>query len=283
MNDRAFPGAVATVVAAAPSSQVATSWPAIISGAFVAIAVSMILMIVGTGIGFASFSPWASVPSTAKSLSLNATIWLIVTQWASAALGGYIAGRLRTRWIGTHAHEVFFRDTAHGLITWSVATVFAAAVLTATLWTTVTAGVHATTGVASAATMPAEENYDTDVLFRPALGSGTAPVGESLPFSQIEHIVANAAMVGHFPDSDRAYLANLVAARTGMPLVDAQKRVEDFITNTQAAKVKAAAEADVARKDAAEAALYVALSLVIGAFIACITAALGGRVREMHP
>lgn len=43
-------------------------------------------------------------------------------QWLSAALGGYVTGRLRTRWVGLHTHQAFFRDTAHGFITWSLAT-----------------------------------------------------------------------------------------------------------------------------------------------------------------
>ena len=97
-------------------------------------------------------------------MTINAAIWLIVIQWISAALGGYIAGRLRSRWHGTHEHEVFFRDTAHGLITWSVATVFVAAVLTSTLSSAVGFGAHATLAAASGASVSAEEAYATDVL-----------------------------------------------------------------------------------------------------------------------
>jgi hypothetical protein len=226
-------------------------------------------------------------------LTVNAAIWLIVIQWVSAALGGYIAGRLRTRWHGTHAHEVFFRDTAHGLITWSVATVFVAAVLTSTLWNTVGASLHATANVASGLTVSAQENYDADVLLRPAAGAaaagtpansnGAPPSGEALPRTELQHIMANAVLTGHFPDSDRAYLTDWVATRTGIPTAEAQKRVDDFVTNYQAAETQARAAAETARKDAAEAALYVALSLLVGAFIASVSAALGGRLRDLHP
>jgi hypothetical protein len=56
-------------------------------------------------------------------------IWLIVVQWISSALGGYLAGRLRTKWTGLHSDEVDFRDTAHGFLAWAVAAVITAALL----------------------------------------------------------------------------------------------------------------------------------------------------------
>jgi hypothetical protein len=75
----------------------------------------------------------------------------VVTQWLSAAAGGYIAGRLRQRWLATHTHEVFFRDTAHGLITWAVATLCIAAILAGSMTSLVGAGAHAMGGLAAAA------------------------------------------------------------------------------------------------------------------------------------
>ena len=109
------------------SGKSAASWPAIFAGAFVAVSVSLVLLALGSGLGFAAISPWQGHGVSATTFTVTTAIWLIVTQWLSAALGGYIAGRLRTKWVGTHTHEVFFRDTAHGFVTWSVATVFTAA------------------------------------------------------------------------------------------------------------------------------------------------------------
>ena len=106
----------------------AASWPAIIAGAFVAASVSLVLLALGSGLGFSEISPWPGRGVTATTFAVTTAIWLIVTQWVSAALGGYITGRLRTRWMGTHPHEVFFRDTAHGFITWAVATILVVAV-----------------------------------------------------------------------------------------------------------------------------------------------------------
>src|SRR5580704_17633566 len=134
----------------AASTKSAVSWPAIIAGAFVAIGASLILLSLGSGLGFASISPWADHGVSAGAFAASTAIWLIVTQWISAALGGYIAGRLRTRWHGTHTHEIFFRDTAHGLITWSLATVLVAAVFAGSVSALVGGGVRGVSEAASA-------------------------------------------------------------------------------------------------------------------------------------
>jgi hypothetical protein len=110
-------------------SQPAASWGAIIAGAAVAVALSLVMVTLGAGLGFASLASGLDGGTPNSTFTLASTIWLIVTQWISAAVGGYIAGRLRHRWLATHPHEVLFRDTAHGLITWSVATLVVATVL----------------------------------------------------------------------------------------------------------------------------------------------------------
>jgi hypothetical protein len=272
--------------AAAPASPStsAASWPAIIAGAFVAAAVSLILLALGSGLGFASISPWPGRGVTATTFAATTAIWLILTQWVSAGLGGYLAGRLRTRWIGTHAHEVFFRDTAHGLITWAVASVLVAAAIGSSIGTSVGAAGRA---VGAAGRMAAEgasavshgSAYDIDRLLRPA--DVGAPQADPKP--EVAHIIANAAVTGDIPDGDRAYLAQLVAARTGITLEDAQKRVDGFLSDVKDAEAKAKATADAARKVAAKASIYLALSMLLGAFIASVSAALGGRLRDEHP
>ena len=73
-----------------------------------------------------------------------------------------------------------------------------------------------------------------------------------------------------------------MSARTGASQADAQARVDSFISAITQAQEKLKADADAARKAAAEASIYLALSLLIGAFIASISAALGGRIRDEH-
>src|SRR6202158_4760620 len=111
------------------ASASAVSWPAIIAGAFVAASTSLLLLALGSGLGLAPVSPWSDAGASVTTFAVMTGIWLIVVQWAASGLGGYLTGRLRTKWVGTHTHEVFFRDTAHGFLTWAVATVIGAAML----------------------------------------------------------------------------------------------------------------------------------------------------------
>lgn len=265
----------------------AASWPAIIAGAFVAASVSLVLLALGSGLGFAEISPWPGHGATATTFAITTAIWLIVMQWVSSGVGGYITGRLRTRWHGTHTHEVFFRDTAHGLVTWAVATVLVAATVATSLFSVMGSRVHAAgmppSPVASAAQGAGSlaDEYSVDKLFR---STGSATNGEASRDPRIEagHIAANAWTTGIVPDADRSYLAELVAARTGAAPAYAQKRVDEFASDTLKSVAKAHAQADAARKTAAEAAIYLALSMLVGAFIASVSAALGGRLRDEH-
>ena len=275
----------------------AASWGAIIAGALVAVSVTLILAALGTGLGFASISPWSNQGVSVKTFSVAAVIWFIVMQWVASLFGGYITGRLRTRWIGTHVHEIFFRDTANGLVTWAVATLIMATILGSSIVSGISGGVKAAAGVASAGAEGAAHgamtgatpnfSYGIDKLFRSqgAAGAGAAG-GAGQPGTDVRaeaaHIAVNALATGSVPDADRTYLASLVAARSGMSDADAQKRVDEFIASDNEAEANAKAAADAARKDAAEVAIYTALALLIGAFIASVSAALGGRLRDEH-
>src|ERR1039457_7050591 len=89
--------------------EVATSgvaWPAIIGGAFAAAALSLILLVLGSGLGLASVSPWPGSGASVTTFTIMTAIWLIVIQWLASGVGGYVTGRLRTKWVGLHTHEV---------------------------------------------------------------------------------------------------------------------------------------------------------------------------------
>src|SRR5690349_18596371 len=101
---------------AAESAISAVSWPAIVAGAFAIAAVGLILLALGSGLGLSSVSPWPSSGPSATTFGVYAAVWLIIVQWVSAAVGGYLTGRLRTKWVGVHTDEVYFRDTAHGFL-----------------------------------------------------------------------------------------------------------------------------------------------------------------------
>jgi hypothetical protein len=115
---------------AGESSVSAVSWGAVLGGAFVAAALSLILLALGSGLGLSSISPWENAGASATTLGIASMVWLCVMQLIAAGTGGYLAGRLRTKWVGVHTDEVFFRDTAHGFLVWAVGLVVTAAFLT---------------------------------------------------------------------------------------------------------------------------------------------------------
>jgi hypothetical protein len=258
----------------------AVSWPAIFAGTFAAIALTIVLTTLGAGVGLTTISPWPNAGASITTFSITTGIGLIVVQWLSSALGGFVTGRLRTKWTGLHTHEVFFRDTAHGFLSWALATVVGAALLTSALTAVIGGGVHAASTVAGGAAQGAGANvssYTVDTLFR-----SDHPTSDQDAVAQATRILANGLRTGDVPADDRSYLAHLVAARTGISQDDAQKRVDSTIATTKDAAVKAKEAADAARKATATFAIFTALSLLIGAFIASAAAAYGGSIRDEY-
>jgi hypothetical protein len=125
------------------------SWGAVFAGAVAAAAFGLILLTLGTGLGLAALSPWHSASSTASTFGVAAVIWVCVTQILTSGLGGYLAGRLRHRWPVIEADEVYFRDTAHGFLSWAVATLATAALVAAMLPAAGRAGAQAVAKSAS--------------------------------------------------------------------------------------------------------------------------------------
>jgi hypothetical protein len=119
-------GAVRVPEQSVESSASAVEWAAIVGGALAAVGISIILFTLGSGLGLSTVSPWSWSNPSPTTFGIVAGIWLIVTQWLASALGGYLTGRLRTKWVGIRTDEVFFRDTAHGFLAWALATVLVA-------------------------------------------------------------------------------------------------------------------------------------------------------------
>jgi hypothetical protein len=264
-----------------PKSGVA--WGAVIGGAFAAAAISLILLALGSGFGLASISPWSGSGASLTTFTAATAIWLIVVQWLASALGGYLTGRLRTKWVGVHTHEVFFRDTAHGFLAWAVATVLSATVMGAAT-THILAG--ATAGAAPAAATTATRNSGpTDIYVDRMLRNDAPPVaGAASPqvaagtasssFAELGRIIAPATRKGgEVPAADRAYASKIVMMRTGVSQAEADKRVNDTIADAKKA-------ADDARNAAAKMSLWLAASLLAGALAAALGATEGGLLRD---
>jgi hypothetical protein len=281
------------------SARPATNWGPIFAGGIAAAAATVVLTLVGSGLGLTAVSPFSGEGASATTLTVGAAIWLVIVQWLAALLGGYVAGRLRTKWVNVHTDEVFFRDTAHGFLAWALATLIVAVLLTTTLTAMVGAGVQAAANVTGAAAGAATQTaanqsggsgnsatdmtgYFVDTLLRPANAANPAPAGANpdRDAAEITRMLAADAATGQMPAEDRSYLEQVVAARTGLSPADAKVRVDQVLARVDQAKQAAKDAADKARKAGATFALLGALSLVIGAFIASAAAAFGGRLRD---
>jgi hypothetical protein len=228
-------------------------------------------------------------------------VWVTVVQLLASVLGGYLAGRLRTRWVTVHTNEVYFRDTAHGFLAWAVATLLMATLLSSAIGTAVATTVKAGGEVAKyAAAMAGDDSgtnpvgYFVDSLFRPSETASANPAPVAQPnaaqsaapdrSAEVARIFANALKSGQLGESDRRYLGQLVAANAGLTPADAEQRVTDTFTqlkqDLEQAKARAKQVADDARKASAALALWLVVSLFVGAFVASLAATFGGRLRD---
>lgn len=256
------------------SSKSGIHWASILGGAAAAASISAILLPLGSALGFASTSAYTP-GSSLITFTAGMAIWLVIMQWASSGVGGYIAGRLRVKWADTHSDEVFFRDTAHGFLAWAVATLFTFALAACVAMGAVNAGVQA--GATVAAASSDDLGYYADSLYRTSTPATTTDVS-----AETTRILANGAKTGVIPPSDRAYLASQVAARTGLSQTAAEARVNTTLAQVDAAKAKALDAAEATRKAMAAFHMGLCISLLVGAFIASVSAALGGRLRDNY-
>jgi hypothetical protein len=250
----------------------ATSWGAILGGAFVIAAIGLLLLAIGAGFALSTVSPWPNSGTSATTFAVMTAIWLVIVQWLSSGMGGYVAGRLRTSWAGVHTHEVSFRDTAHGVLAWAVAAVLSAAVLTGAASGLVGSTISDVAQGAAQNPAMTPSPYIVDSLFRtdrPDMGAAGLDLR-----AEASRILASGLMPGsNVSNDDRTYLAHLVAARTGQSQDEAQRHVDGAIT-------KARQTADDARKAARDLALCIGLAMLIGAFIAGVAAKIGGHHRD---
>ena len=261
------------------------SWGAVFAGAAAAAALSFILLILGMGLGLSSVSPYER---NAAPMGIATIVWVAFTQLAASGIGGYMAGRLRVKWASIHGDEVHFRDTAHGLLAWAVATLITVAVLAggarAVLSGAIDAGGAAAPALATGATAvadnPRPNDYFADMLLRSPNGQG-ATASEREEITRI--LVADLA-AGKISADDRTYMAQLVAKRSGLSQAEAEQRVDAIYGQARQAaadvKAKAMAAAEAARKAAARSALWMTFALLLGAFVASLCATIGGRNRD---
>jgi hypothetical protein len=241
------------------------SWPAVFAGAFVTAAMSLTFMALGAGVSLSSISPWPQAGASVSRLAPMAIVWVILVQIISASIGGYMAGRLRTKWVNLHTHEVYFRDTAHGFLAWTVGLTLGLLFIASGIAKNATAGQAAQTRLT---------DYYVAKLFRTTRPEMTA--GETTARTEAGLIVAGAlALQGVTPD-DQSYLSQLIVMRTGLSKAEAEKRVADTLAEARYA-------ADNARKSLAHSFYWLFVALLCGAFCSSYAATIGGRQRDNIP
>jgi hypothetical protein len=292
-----------TVVAQQANTGVA--WDAVAAGAVAAAAFTILLVAFGAGLGFSAISPWSDSGLSAGGFRTATGIYLVLISIMASAIGGYLAARLRTRFVGLHDNEVYFRDSAHGFIAWAFATVLTATALAAALTHIANGAAAGLTATAGSQSANPQEVY-VDRLFRPANAGapnagaqatpGAAPAapaaapgaaapaqapaapqnaqnGRAARAEVLRLWTADFARNKELTPDDRAYVAQLVAAQTGLSQADAQKRVDQVVTQEKEAL-------DQARRGAAKLSFWLTAALLFGAFAAALAAVEGGMLRD---
>jgi hypothetical protein len=251
------------------------SWAAVVAGAITSLALTLVLLSLGAGLGFSVVSPWANSGVSATTFEIGTGLYFIVMAMISSALGGYLAGRLRNRWAGVQPTEVHFRDTAHGFLAWALASVLGA-ILLASPATSLVRGMAsgAMQSAASSQTGPMDAYVDTLLRRDNPASDNSANAGVAETRQELTRLLVADFRSGAEPSAtDRGYMAKLVAARTGLSQADADKRVNDTMTQIKS-------DTDKARKAAMQLAIWLTLSLFIGAFAAALAATEGGGLRD---
>jgi hypothetical protein len=247
------------------------SWGAVLAGAAAACALTLLLLSLGVGLGFAVVSPWGSRSVSSTSFAIGTGLYFIVMAMISSGLGGYLAGRLRRKSIGLEITEVQFRDTAHGFLAWAVASIIGAVLLASPASSLLGSATGGAAQAAANASQSSPINTYTDMLLRSDNRTDQQSLADTR--GEITRLLTTSLRAKDVNGADRDYLVKTVAARTGLSQADAEKRFNDVMT-------QAKSDLDKARKAAMHTAIWLTLSLFIGAFAAAAAAWEGGGVRD---
>jgi hypothetical protein len=292
-----------THVGPAPATSTASAggasfveWGAVLAGAVLAAAISFVLLTFGAAIGLSATSPWPNSGVSAKLIATLALLWAMMQQIGAFMVGGYVAGRMRSRWREPTQHEVEFRDGLHGGLVWAVGIVIAAALLMATAGAAAKTGADLAGKATGAVAVSAGDPMDVvlDSMLRPATvaqaASSSGPAAAATPppaaaasraravggdesRSEMARLLASAVASGSLSEQNRNYLTQLVAQRSGLSQPEAERRVNEAFTAAREA-------ADKARKAAVLTGFVTAASLIVSFGAAWWAAMRGGQHRD---
>jgi hypothetical protein len=295
------PAAVASTEAAAAGGTSFVEWGSVLAGAVLAAAIAFVLLTFGAAIGLSATSPWPNSGLSAKVIASLAVFWAMAQQIGAFMVGGYVAGRMRSRWREAAQHEVEFRDGLHGGLVWAVGVVISAILFTAAAGMVAQTGAQLAGSAASVAASTTGNPLDAviDAMVRPSVAqaatpssppaaaapsgptpapgavrprAASAPAGDENR-AEISRMLASAVAAGGLSDQNRAYLAQLVAQRAGVSQADAERRVIEAFNAAREAT-------DKARRAAVLTGFVTAAALVISFAAAWWAAMKGGQHRD---
>jgi hypothetical protein len=246
-------------------------WPCAMAGAVTAAAISFVLLTFGSGIGLSIVSPWSGSGLSIVAFAVLTSFWALVAQLSAFAAGGYLAGRMRRPWSDARPEEVEFRDGVHGALVWAVGVAFGALLFASAVAGTTRTVASVGNGAASSSSMSESSIAFIDTLFRSTRAA--QPDGSTAYRAEAGRILVAGTGRSELPAADRTYLAQLVAARTGLSQPEAEQRVDQVITSAKMAT-------DRARKAGIVAAFLAAATLLAGCAAAWSAAQLGGMHRD---
>ncbi|ODT77333.1 MAG: hypothetical protein ABS76_28130 [Pelagibacterium sp. SCN 64-44] len=252
-------------------------WPAIIAGIVLATAISLVLISFGSALGLNFVDFGYGKPANPIVIGILAASWFLWVEVSSFMAGGYLTGRLRRRNYDASEDESDLRDGAHGLLVWAGAAILGAVIAVSGVGAAVNAAGTAASAAASAADDIADPNaYFVDTLFR-----AEPPVDAGPARDEAGRILARAALgEGTVSPEDRAYLATLVTARTGLAPDAAIARVDQVDQAIATARAEAVEAARITRNGGIIGAFLLAASLLISAIGAYWAAQMGGNHRD---
>lgn len=284
------------VVATGPAPQGSyVEWSPVIAGAIGASAISFLLLTFGGAVGLTLTSPWPNEGVPAWAILFAVAWWSVMVQIGSFFAGGYLAGRMRTRWADATLHEVRFRDGAHGFTVWAVGVLFGALLIAYAGGAAVHSATQATATVAAgAASNTSAASKVTGILLRPARRTTTPAAGgqaasppatanapsDSAYRDEVTRILDSTVASRELTADNRNYLVGVVAARDGISEDEARKRVDAGIAQLQTMENDVRGTAEKARKAGLIAGFLTAASLLISLAAAIGGAHLGGRHRD---
>jgi len=247
-------------------------WQAILAGAVLAAALSLIMLGFGGAVGLSMTSPYTDEGANPVWLVVIAGIWFVWVMVSSFGAGGYLAGRLRHRIGDASAPEVEMRDGSHGLMVWATGALVGAALGAA--------GVSGAIGVGGAAAGKAVEvAAEADIDYYANLLLRGAEIDEAAQ-AEIAGIIGRAATEGEVVERDRVHVAGMLAERTNLDPAAARTRVDETLAELEAVRASALDAAERARIVGVVLGFVAAAALLASAAAAFFTATLGGRHRD---